>query len=265
MPAIELLTAIGLPGVLGWEAVGVLAIAAFGTAALSALVGMAGGMILLAVLLIYADPLTAIPLHAAVQLISNGSRTWIQRRSVRQDVVWWYAALLIPAGFLGVAFAKQLAPDALRATIGVFVLLATWAPRVLRLGSESARNASPTRFVVLGGVAGFLNVTIGATGPLTAPFFRSLGLDRFGLIGTLAASQTLGHLAKICVFGVAGFAFYDYAALLTLLAGMVIAGTRLGSQLLESANAQGFKVLYKTALTLLGLRLVVLAGLAALN
>jgi uncharacterized membrane protein YfcA len=244
-------------GPLGGEALLTLAAAAFATAVLSAIVGMAGGITLLAVMLLYAEPLLVIPLHGAVQLISNGSRTWMQRRAVRVDIVWRYALLLLPAGFAGLVVAQLLPPAGLRAAIGGFVLLATWLPGALLLGTHPENTDAHRRFVALGGAVGFLNVSIGATGPLIAPFFLNLGLDRFALIGTKAACQTLGHLAKLAVFGAVGFAFGDYALLLAVLAAMVVAGTWAGTRLLERVNERAFTILYKSVLTLIALRLVV--------
>ncbi len=249
-------------GPLGSDATFVLAAAAFATSVVSAIVGMAGGITLLAVMLLYAEPLLAIPLHGAVQLISNGSRGWIHRRAVQRDIVWRYALLLLPAGFVGLVVAQRFPPDRLRATIGLFVLLATWAPGMLRLARHPETADARRRFVVLGGAAGFLNTLIGATGPLTAPFFLNLGLGRFALIGTMAACQALGHLAKLAVFGAVGFALGDYALLLGLLAAMVVAGTWAGTQLLERVNERAFTLLYKSVLTLIALRLVVAGALS---
>ena len=54
----------------------------------------------------YLDPLDAIPVHAAIQLVSNGSRTLLHRRVIDRSVVWPYALPLVPAGFVGVALAR---------------------------------------------------------------------------------------------------------------------------------------------------------------
>ena len=56
---------------------------------------MAGGIVLLSVMLLFMDPLTAIPLHGVVQLVANGSRTWIQRSHVEPGIVWRYSLLLV--------------------------------------------------------------------------------------------------------------------------------------------------------------------------
>lgn len=241
-------------------ALGVLVAAAFATSILSAIIGMAGGIVLLSVMLLFLDPLDAIPIHGAVQLVSNGSRTFIQRKHVDRGIAWRYALLLLPAGVLGLWLAQALPPAAVRMLIGVFVLFATWAPGLLLLGTHPEDTDRQRRFITLGGVVGFLNPTLGATGPLIAPFFLNLGLTRQALVGTKAACQALGHLAKLVVFGGAGFAFLAFAEPLVWLCLAVVAGTWLGSRILGAVSETLFVRLYKTVLTLIALRLVILEG-----
>ena len=242
------------------EALSILTVAAFATAILSAVIGMAGGIVLLSVMLLFMDPLEAIPLHGAVQLVSNGSRTWIQRQHVERGIVWRYALPLLPMGFLGLLLAQSLSPPVARALIGAFVLLATWGPGLLLIGAHPEDADRDRRFFALGTGVGLLNITVGATGPLIAPFFLNLGLSRHAIIGTKAACQTLGHLAKLVVFGVAGFAFLAYAAPLLTLCLAVVAGTWVGSRLLGHVSEVWFTRLYKTVLTLIALRLVLWEG-----
>jgi len=235
------------------------------TSVLSAVVGMAGGIVLLAVMLLYLEPLVAVPLHGVIQLVSNGSRSWIQRKHIDRALSWRYAVLLLPAGAAGLSLAYALPPDVTKFLIGAFVLAATWRPGWLLLGTHPEATRPRLRFFALGGVAGFLNVVIGATGPLIAPFFLNLGLTRQALIGTKAACQALGHMAKLVLFGLAGFAFADWAGLLGAMSLAVIAGTWLGSQLLEFVNERMFTWLFKSVLTLVALRLVLWEGWKALH
>jgi uncharacterized membrane protein YfcA len=244
--------------------IAILAGAALATSMLSAVVGMAGGIILLSVMLLYLEPLVAIPLHGVIQLVSNGSRTLIQRAHVRWRIIGSYCVLLLPMSVVGLEIARSFSPSSARLLIGVFVLVATWAPALLLLGAHPERSEPRRRFLLLGGVVGAVHMTVGAVGPLIAPFFLNLGLSRQGIVGTKAASQALGHLLKIAVFGVAGFAYPEYALVLALLGAMVIAGTWLGSRLLERVNERWFTRLYKTALTLVALRLIAREGLAIL-
>jgi len=244
---------------------GILCVVGLLTAMLSAVVGMAGGITLLSVMLLFFEPLVAIPIHGVVQLVSNSSRTFVQRKHVDWSILWRYSLMLVPMGFVGIEIAQALPATVTRALIGAFVLVATWKPGWLLIGTHPERSDVHRRFFLLGAVVGVLNMTIGAAGPLIAPFFLRIGLTRQALIGSKAACQAAGHLVKIAIFGIAGFVFADYALLLALLCASVIAGTWLGSQLLERVSERSFKWLYQGVLTLIALRLVVWEGLAWLG
>jgi len=245
--------------------VALLTLVALLTSALSAVVGMAGGIVLLSVMLLFLEPLVAIPLHAVVQLVSNSSRTIVQRTHVDWSIVWRYGLPLVPTGIFGLWLLESLSPAMARALIGVFVLLATWAPGALLLGAHPENISREMRFFALGVVVGAVNVTVGATGPLIAPFFLNLGLTRQSLVGTKAACQALGHLVKIGIFGLVGFAFSKFAIPLIALCGAVVVGTWLGSKLLGKVSEYLFIRLYKTILTLVALRLVLWEGAALVD
>ena len=234
----------------------VLTATAFATSVLSAVVGMAGGMTLLGVMLLFLDPLAAIPLHAVVQLVSNGSRTFYQRRHVDWSIAASFVLPLLPAGALGLALAKRLPPDATRVAIALLVLVATWRPAWRALGGAGGRLSRRPRFLALGSAIGFLNVNVGATGVLMSPFFLGLGLGRQALIGSQAVCQMAGHLAKIVLFGAAGFAFREHALLLACLCAASLAGARAGTALLEHVTDEQFAWLYRGVLTLLALQLL---------
>jgi uncharacterized membrane protein YfcA len=227
----------------------------FVTAVLSGVLGMAGGIALLGVLLLYLPPLVAIPLHGVIQLVSNGSRVLVQRRHARFDWIAWYTLPLLPAGLLGLRVAQELPEAWVEGAIGAVVLAATWLPKRGNGAAASARRPR-TRFFALGALSGFLNMLLGAIGPLIDPFFLGLGLGRQALVGTKAACQAIGHAAKVLLFGTAGFAFAEHAPLLALGSLAAIAGTWLGSRLLDKLSEASFLWLYRTVLTGLALRLV---------
>jgi uncharacterized membrane protein YfcA len=236
-------------------ALAVLCAASVATGALSAVVGMAGGITLLALMLLWLDPLVAIPIHAAVQLVSNASRVAAQRRHVRWPLVASFAAPLLPMALVGVSLARAMPARGLELVIGLFVLVATWRPAWLALGARRSASSPGRRLLVVGSVVGLLSPTIGATGPLDAPFFLRLGLDRVQLIGTKAACATAQHVAKILAFGAVGFAYRDWLLPLAALSATAVAGTWLGTRLLERVREEDFRALYTGVLTVIALRL----------
>ena len=223
--------------------------------------GLAGGMLLLSVLLMRLDPVVAIPVHGVVQLVSNASRAWFQREHVRWDAVWRFAWPLLPAGALGLVLLRAVPPDAGRLAIGAFVLVATWLPGWLRFGGG---GGDPRAALAWGGaLVGFASTSVGATGPLLAPFILALGLGTQGTVGTLAACQIFQHLSKIALFGMAGFDFARFALPLAGLCAASIAGSAIGARLLDRVPERAFRTAVRLLLSALALQLVV-AGAAEL-
>ena len=167
-----------------------------------------------------------------------------------------FAALVLPAGYMTLPLAQHAPAEGLRLAIGLFVLVAVWRSRWLLLGLDPERVALRPRFALLGAVTGALGPIIGATGPFIAPFFLGIGLTRFELIGTKAACQTLTHLAKLLLFGLAGFSFYDHLPLMLGMAASVVVGTVLGTRVLHHIDDARFVALYKIALTAVAIRLL---------
>jgi uncharacterized membrane protein YfcA len=58
------------------------ALAVFATSALSGVFGMAGGLVLLAILLAMLPVATAIAVQGAIQIVANGSRAWFSRAHI---------------------------------------------------------------------------------------------------------------------------------------------------------------------------------------
>ena len=69
-----------------------------------------------------------------------------------RGIVWRYCLLLVPGGLVGLALFRDLPPELLKALIGAFVLLATWAPGLLLLGTHPERG-DPRRRRSRGGAA----------------------------------------------------------------------------------------------------------------
>ncbi|HEY8494315.1 MAG TPA: sulfite exporter TauE/SafE family protein [Myxococcota bacterium] len=228
---------------------------AVGTSIVSGVMGLAGGMLLLAVMLHWLDPLVAIPVHGVVQLVSNASRAWFQRAHVHWGAVGRFAWPLLPAGALGLWLLRAIPPETARFAIGGFVLLATWAPGVLRIGGRA--GGDPRRALPLGGaLVGFVSTTIGATGPLLAPFVLALGLAPPATVGTIAACQVLQHGVKLALFGAAGFDFAAFALPALALCAAAIVGSALGARLLDRVPERAFRTAVRLVLTALALRLL---------
>ena len=236
-----------------------LGLTAFATAMLSAIVGMAGGIVLLGTMLLFLDPIIAIPVHGAIQLVSNTTRATVQRKHLAWNLIWRYSLLLVPMAAIAMHIVTEVPQPILKGMIGIFVLVATWRGKWLLLGTRPETIDVNRRFILLGGVVGFLTILVGAVGPFIAPFFLNMGFARQKIVGTKAACQAFGHIVKITLFGITGFAFATYVPLFAVMVPMVIAGTWVGSRLLDRVNDKAFVILFRSVLTAVASWLILVA------
>ncbi len=102
----------------------ILVLSVFATSVLSGILGMAGGMILMAILVSTLTVAGAMMMHGAVQAMANGSRAWFLRQHIQWRImpVYGLGAGTALAGFA----ALTLVPDAavVLILVGTFPFLA---------------------------------------------------------------------------------------------------------------------------------------------
>ena len=235
-----------------------LIVASFFTSALTAAFGVGGGIAMLALMGLFIPVASLIPVHGAVQLGSNTGRAWHQRAFVRLDVAKPFIVGSVVGAIFGVFLVVQLPDALLKLVLGGFVLVLTWVkiPGIDRLSKAGLGVAS----VALA----LLSMLVGATGPLVAALLaRFFQNDRKALIATSAVALMTQHLLKIVVFGLAGFAFWEW---MPLVAAMILSGfmgTVYGTALLERMPEEMFRKWFRIGITLLALDLL-RRGLTAL-
>ncbi|MDR7223495.1 sulfite exporter TauE/SafE family protein [Aminobacter aminovorans] len=229
----------------------VLIVASAFTSALTAAFGVGGGIAMLTLMGLFVPVAALIPVHGAVQLGSNTGRAWHQRANVRMDVAAPFIAGSVVGAVIGAFVVIQL-PDAwLKLVLGAFVIAITWAkvPGIDKLTRTGLAIGS-----VLVALIGML---VGATGPLVSVLFAQFfANDRKALVATHAAGMVAQHGLKIIVFGLAGFAFWNW---LPLIGAMIVSGylgTVYGTKLLERMPEESFRKWFKIAITVLALDLL---------
>ena len=210
--------------------------AVFGTSLLSGVFGMAGGMLLLLVLLLRMPLADAMVLHGSAQLVANGFRAALLARHVRYELVLRY----VGAGVLAVAACAALGivVDASVALVltGVVGCAEPWFSR-LRMPSID----HPRGVYVAGALVTGLHVTSGATGPVLDAFFAHSALPRHQNVATKALLQCTGHILKIAFFVLlaGGGAELGLGQGFWLIAVASVAGTVAGRQILDRVD-EGF-------------------------
>ncbi len=215
----------------------VLIASVFATSVLSGVLGMAGGMILMAILVSMMSVPAAMIVHGAVQATSNGSRAWILRAHIRWRVLPPY--LLGSAAALAVFKALTLVPDAglVLVLVGVFAWLARLVPRLKGLDVER-----PATAVACGATVTAAQLFAGASGPLLDVFYLNASLDRYQVIASKAFTQTIGHLLKLAYYAtLIGVAESLPWWLFVVAMATAVTGTRVGTRLLDRWRDEMFR------------------------
>lgn len=226
--------------------------AALITSTVSGFLGMAGGISLLAVMTAVLPAAQVVPIHGAVQLASNFTRTLVYIRHVYWKIFFVYA---VPVA-CGVAAAASLwSGDKLawfKPGIGAFILLFL----VWRRCKPTLRNVPLWVYAPVGLAAGFLTIFVGAVGPFIAPFFLRDDFKKEQVIATKAVCQAWGHLLKIPAFLALGFPFHEHGRLMGALFVCVLLGTIAGRWLLNRISKERFVLVYEFVLGAIALYLI---------
>ena len=208
------------------------------TAFLSGIFGMAGGLVLIGILLVLLPVPEAMMLHGVTQMASNGWRGLLWIKHVRWSAVAPYLAGCL-AALIAWSFFRYVPSKA------VALLMLGGAPFLVRLVPK--RFKPDPESIAQGTLYGIVCMTLllltGVSGPLLDSFFLGGKLDRREIIATKAVCQLFGHAAKLLYFG----ALIDQTASVDpIVAGLAIAasmlGTTLAAKVLERMSDAQFRV-----------------------
>jgi uncharacterized membrane protein YfcA len=234
-----------------------------GTALLSGVFGMAGGLILIGVLLMIMPLPTAMVLHAVTQMASNGWRAVLWWRHIEWRIMAFsVASNLVAVGLWSITL---YVPDKALALVMLGL-----SPFIVRAIPETIlpRTFGPAQVAGTGLVSMMLMLITGVTGPLLDTMFLRSALERKQIIASKAACQLFSHGFKLVYFG----ALIDQAGrvepwFLAVAIAASVVGTSLGKLLLERLSDKQFRTWSNRLITALasyyvGYGLVLLVGVA---
>ena len=209
------------------------------TSFLSGIFGMAGGIILLGLLLLMLDVAPAMVIFGTTQMASNGWRSALWRKYIRWDIFAGYVA-----GAL-VTFTLMRAVDIVPAKAWIYLLLGI-SPFALylvpaRIFPDITTRGAP---VLCGLVIMLPQLLAGAAGAMLDLFFQRSALDRKTTVATKAICQFVAHALRIAYFGTLAGAFdprvpwWAYAGMMAL----AVCGTTLAAIVLERMTDVGFRL-----------------------
>ena len=225
----------------------------FVTSILSGLTGMAGGVVLLALLILTLPTSSAMILHGVIQAMANGSRVWF----IRDHMLW----RLMPMYFAGVVligilfWVTQISWSA--PVILIAIGFIAWLPVLLpeRLGLDITKQPVA---LLCGITVTAAQLLAGTSGPLLDVFFQKSKLSRFEIVATKAFTQAVGHIVKVIYFFWLSLTrsdqLHELVNILFILVLLTVSlfGTKLGTLLLHRIDESNFRRMTTVIILILG-------------
>jgi uncharacterized membrane protein YfcA len=199
--------------------------------------GMAGGMVLLGVLLVYFPVAAAMVMFSIIQFVANGWRALLWWRFVLWPIFWQY----VVGGTAAFVVLRAIAyiPD--KAT--VYFLLGLM-PFMVELLPAHARPNIQWRGMPF--ATGFLTTVVqfmaGVGGPFLDVFFQKSMLDRKTTLATKAVTQSFSHVLRAAYFGSFGASeALERPSLYLAAIAVAIVGTSITPLIIERMTDHGFR------------------------
>jgi uncharacterized membrane protein YfcA len=216
----------------------IVAAATFVTSFISGILGMAGGMILMGVLIATLPVATAMLLHGITQFSANGYRAWMLRDQIAWPVFRGYALGSVIA-FLVFATVQLVASKPVSLLmLGSMPFIALMLPSKWHLNVERRGHST-----ACGAICMALALVAGVSGPILDVFFIRSKMGRHAVVASKASTQSLTHIMKVIYFG--GLLASGSTAIAPWICAVMIAlaftGTTLSRQVLEKIDDTKFR------------------------
>jgi len=188
--------------------------------------GLGGGLVMVAVLSVVLDPVTALSATAVGLLVGNLHRVWMYRKDLD-----WRTALPVIAGAMPAAIAAGLLVAWLPEWLIFGLMLGMGSLAVLRSFSEREIRVPAWAGVPVGVVLGGVTATSGGGGLILAPWLIARGLVDAAYIGTVGMVAITLHVSRILAYGWSGAADGSTWMLGAVMAVMLPLGNLLGHAL----------------------------------
>ncbi len=227
------------------------------TSFISGILGMAGGMILMGVLLAVLPLTQALLLHGMVQMAANGWRAWLWRAHISWPIARNYmiGATVALGAFMLVRLV--VSKPASFIILGCTPFISLLLPKQMRLCVDK-----PLHAWLCGFVSSLLQLAAGVSGPILDSFFVHSALKKHGVVATKAITQTFGHMLKVAYFG--GFISIVAAQntaveaattapwIIICAVALAFVGTNLSRRVLDGMDEAKFRRYTRTVIMVIG-------------
>lgn len=222
----------------------------FFTSVVAAIVGIGGGMMLIAILPSFLPTNALIPIHGLTQVSSNLSRAYFGYKDIEFSVV----PKFLLGSILGIVFfagiLSLISLDYVPLFIGIYILLSLWSEKF----NEKIKKYE--NYYIAGFFQTGLSMVVGATGPLTMTLLFKDFKNKDKVVATGALLMSITHFLKIVVFIYFGFLFFDYIGIIVCMIFGAILGSYVGTKLRNRIDGKKFAIILKIMLTFLAINLI---------
>jgi uncharacterized membrane protein YfcA len=247
---------------IGLAASATLWIAALLTGTFSAVAGVGGGVLMLAAITIILDFELVLPVFGATQTSSAFSRMWLFRKHLDPSMILTFGVGFIPAAALsGLGWyyfvQNEDAQPYIKMVIAIYLLM------YLNFPKFRVSPGNRTRLLLSAGtLCGFAVFTVGAVGPVFAPFIEALEITKERAIATFGVVAAFSNIVKLPLFFlISDRVDWSVALLIGLLLVSTFAGTYIGRHIQHGISEAVYTRLFRTVLGLMGLKLLIWDGL----
>ncbi|MDD3009297.1 MAG: sulfite exporter TauE/SafE family protein [Arcobacter sp.] len=229
----------------------ILGLLTFLTSTIAGIVGIGGGMMLIAILPSFLPLNALIPVHGLTQMSSNFSRAVFGYKDVQYEVIPKFLLGSIVGIGIFAAIINFISLEYVPLFIGAYILLSLWSQKF----NDKIKKFE--NYYIIGFFQTGLSIVVGATGPLTMTILLKDYKDKDKVVATGAALMSITHILKVFVFMYFGFVFFDYIGIIVAMIIGAVAGSWAGTQLRDKIDGKKFTIILKVLLTALAIKVIV--------
>lgn len=221
------------------------------TSAITAITGIGGGMILIAMMPMFLSASIIIPVHGASQLASNASRVWFGRKDLDFKYV---RAFCIGAGCGAIVFGiaiQFISLEMIPLFIGLYILLMQWSKAFNNL-FKKANNFYLIAFIQMGTA-----LFVGISGPMNIALLNKKYTGHNTVVTTGAFMTSIIHAVKILIYSFMGFSFLEHWRVILMMIVFAIFGSWIGIKLRRFISSEWLKKILPWILTLISIRIII--------
>ena len=229
----------------------ILGVITFLTSTVAGVVGIGGGMMLIAILPSFLPLNALIPVHGLTQMSSNFSRAVFGYKDVQYEVIPKFLLGSIVGIAIFAAIINFTSLEYVPLFIGAYILLSLWSAKF----NDKIKKFE--NYYVIGFFQTGLSIVVGATGPLTMTLLLKDYGDKDKVVATGAALMSITHILKVFVFMYFGFVFFDYIGIIVAMIIGAVVGSWAGTKLRDKIDGKKFTMILKVLLSALAIKIII--------